>query len=141
MTFGLDKCYAVVFNSRTKKPEALPTFLFGGTMSCSNHLTNIILKKLLIYTLVSKLLIMSREHKFVALKHSRNQLFLTTDVSLTLVISRLSRQNSCVPGAEYVISALTRLYSPPASQLVCIKLCNVLLCYMQLNSLTGMLIK
>ena len=38
MTFGLDKCYAVVFNSRTKKPEALPTFLFGGTNTCPNQL-------------------------------------------------------------------------------------------------------
>ena len=38
MTFALDKCYAVVFNSRTKKPEALPTFLFGGTNTSPNQL-------------------------------------------------------------------------------------------------------
>ena len=38
MTFCLDKCYAIVFNSRTKKPEALPTFLFGGTNTCPNQL-------------------------------------------------------------------------------------------------------
>ena len=29
MSFGLDKCFAVVFNSRTKKAKALPTFIFG----------------------------------------------------------------------------------------------------------------
>ena len=29
MIFGLDKCFAVVFNSRTKKTEALSTFYFG----------------------------------------------------------------------------------------------------------------
>ena len=38
MTFALGKCYAVVFNSRTKKPEDLPTFSLGGTKSCPNKL-------------------------------------------------------------------------------------------------------
>ena len=31
MCFGLDKCFAVVFNSKIKKPEALPTFTLGGS--------------------------------------------------------------------------------------------------------------
>ena len=31
MTFTLNKCFAIVFNSRTKKPEDLPTFIFRGT--------------------------------------------------------------------------------------------------------------
>ena len=38
MIFGLDKCFAVVFNSRTKRPEALPTFYLGGTETCPNLL-------------------------------------------------------------------------------------------------------
>ena len=38
MTFGLDKCFAVVFNSRTKKQEALPSFIFGGSVSSPNQL-------------------------------------------------------------------------------------------------------
>ena len=29
MTFGLDKCFAVVFNSKTKNSATLPTFLLG----------------------------------------------------------------------------------------------------------------
>ena len=84
---------------------------------------------------------MLREQKFVALVHSRNQLFITIDVNLTLAISSLLKQNSRVQGAEYVISALTRLYSPPAFQLACIKLSNVQQFFMLLNSLTGMLTK
>ena len=39
MSFGLDKCFAVVFNSRTKKPEALPSFIFGRSKSSNNHLS------------------------------------------------------------------------------------------------------
>ena len=39
MIFGLDKCFAVVFNSRTKKTEALPTFYLGGTKTCPNLLS------------------------------------------------------------------------------------------------------
>ena len=39
MTFGLDKCFAVVFNSRTKKQEALPPFTFGGSATKPNRLT------------------------------------------------------------------------------------------------------
>ena len=38
MTFGLDKCFVVVFNSRTKKPANLPAFRFGGTSSSPNYL-------------------------------------------------------------------------------------------------------
>ena len=38
MTFGFDKCFAVVFNSRTKKTEALPTFTFGGSKPSPNLL-------------------------------------------------------------------------------------------------------
>ena len=49
MTFGLEKCYAVVLNSRTRKPDDLPTFSLAGTKSCPNKRTYIIPKKFLIY--------------------------------------------------------------------------------------------
>ena len=38
MSFGFDKCFAVVFNSRTKKPADLPTFRFCGTKSCPKYI-------------------------------------------------------------------------------------------------------
>ena len=38
MSFGIDNCFAVVFNSRSKKPDALPSFHFGGTKRCPKKL-------------------------------------------------------------------------------------------------------
>ena len=31
MLFGIGKCFVVVLNSRSKKPDVLPVFNFGGT--------------------------------------------------------------------------------------------------------------
>ena len=39
MTFGLDKCFVVVFNSSTKKSEALPAFYLGRSKTSKNLLT------------------------------------------------------------------------------------------------------
>ena len=39
MTFGFDKCFAVVFNSRSKKLADLPTFRFCGTNLRPNYLS------------------------------------------------------------------------------------------------------
>ena len=38
MLFGIDKCFVVVFNSRSKKPDVLPVFNFGGTTRCPETL-------------------------------------------------------------------------------------------------------